>query len=264
MVSFTSISCTLLLLLPGRSGAFAPVLFSGTLRQPLSSPTTHTSNYERDSTTNLCAKKKGKGRKGGKGFGKAPPTPQTPPSTPDTGTPSNEELQTVGLSSITTDTSTPSPPQIKIDPNAPVEDRTQTILKERFGLRSFEEQQGDVRAAERKAETQKRMTKIRAMSDEEFDLFEVLPAWFTKGIDLFLKVGLTVTTVLFVLAGIGITIEAWAVSTKNVLPPAVDGFIVEVIEPNFTVGLGVLLAFSVSLGIFATAQLGSKGSQYRE
>ena len=108
------------------------------------------------------------------------------------------------------------------------------------------------------------MKKIKEMLDEEFDIFELLPPSLLKAIDLFLNTGLTVTTILFVLAGIGITIEAWAVSTKHSLPESVDGFIVNVIEPYFTIGLGVLLGFSISLGLFATAQLGSKNSSYRE
>ena len=72
------------------------------------------------------------------------------------------------------------------------------------------------------------------------------------------------TTVAFVLAGFGITAEAWSVATSNTLPDNVDQFIVNVIEPNFTYGLLVLLGFSVSLGIFATAQLGSGSSFYKE
>jgi len=39
---------------------------------------------------------------------------------------------------------------------------------------------------------------------------------------------------------------------------------VNTIEPNFTTGLFVLLGFSVGLGVFAAAQLGSQGAQYKE
>ena len=113
-------------------------------------------------------------------------------------------------------------------------------------------------------EQREKFQKIKQMKDEEFDIFMVLPPPLVKAIDLFLKTGLTITTVLFVLSGVGITAEAWSVATGNNLPENVDDFIVNVIEPNFTPGLLVLLAFSVSLGVFATAQLGSGSSTYKE
>lgn len=61
-----------------------------------------------------------------------------------------------------------------------------------------------------------------------------------------------------------ITVEAWSKTTKTALPESLDQFIVGTVEPNFTPGLLVLLGFSVSLGVFAAAQLGSQGAQYRE
>jgi len=242
------------MMLVGRSAAFAPGFLP-----------TNTFQQDIGVVTNLNAKKKGKG-KGGKGFSKAPPAPPKKVNTQPMD-PSSSSVATTnefaGLSSIE-DATDFTPPQIDIDPNLPVEERTETILKERFGLRSFEEQQGDVRDAERKAENSKRMKRIKEMSDEEFDLFEFLPPMLVKGIDLFLKGGLTITTLLFISAGIGITFEAWAVSTQNALPEWGTRLIEDVIEPNFTAGGLVLLGFSISLGIFATAQLGSKKSAYRE
>jgi ABC-type dipeptide/oligopeptide/nickel transport system permease component len=73
-----------------------------------------------------------------------------------------------------------------------------------------------------------------------------------------------VAGVLFVLSGIGITLEAWSKTTGSSIDPTLDKFIVEAIEPNFTTGLLILLGFSVSLGLFAAAQLGSAGAQYKE
>jgi len=266
MVSFTLIQSILLLLI-GRSGAFAPGLSSSRLQL---SPSR---NFQQDIVilTNLNAKKKGK--KGGKGFSKKQPAPvkkattQTIDSSSASESSGGGDLSTdnvfVGLSSIE-DATDYGRPEVDIDPNAPIEDRTNSILKEKYGLRSFEEQQGDVRAAERKAENSKRMKKIKEMTDEEFDLFEFLPPMLVKGIDIFLKGGLTVTTIAFILAGIGITFEAWAVATKNTLPEWGTRFIEDIIEPNFTAGGIILLLFSISLGIFATAQLGSKKSAYRE
>ena len=114
------------------------------------------------------------------------------------------------------------------------------------------------------AETSKKMAQIKQMKDEEFDIFMVIPPPVIKAVDAFLKIGLTITTAAFVLAGLGITAEAWSVATNNNLPEGIDKFIVNVVEPNFTTGLFVLLGFSISLGVFATAQLGSGSSIYKE
>lgn len=176
--------------------------------------------------------------------------------------PSDTERESFGLTSI--ESATASETQVSVDPNLPTDQRTKEILKQKYGLRTFEEQQGDIKAAERIAANSQRMSKIKNMKDDEFDIFMVIPPPIIKAIDLFLKTGLTITTILFVLAGVGICFEAWAVATNNVLPDNIDQFVVNVIEPNFTTGLLVLLGFSISLGIFASAQLGSDSSQYKE
>ncbi len=234
--------------------------------QPFNKPSL-TILQRQDVSTSLYAKKK-KGKKSGKGFGKQSATPPTAKSTPAESaftTSSGTDDVPAGFSSI--EATTPQSfarPQVDIDPNLSQEEKNKEILKQQFGLRSFEEKQGDIKAAEKMAEQRSRMQKIKQMEDEEFDIFMVLPPGLVKAIDLFLKTGLAVTTGLFILAGVGITAEAWSVATSNNLPENVDSFIVNVIEPNFTPGLFVLLAFSVSLGIFATAQLGSGSSTYKE
>lgn len=92
----------------------------------------------------------------------------------------------------------------------------------------------------------------------------MLPPSLIKGVDTVLKVGLGLCTLLFLLAGVFITIEAGSKSTGYALNEELDGFIVNVVEPNFTPLLGVLLAFSISLGLFSVGVGGSKGSVYRE
>ena len=220
-------------------------------------------HVRQSSSSALYAKKSS--AKGSKGFAKkAEPAMAAPEPTQQasTGVPSES---TLGFSSIEdASASSYSRPQMEVDPNLPTDKRTKEILSKQYGLRSYEEQQGNIREAERAAETQKRMQKIKVMEDDEFDIFMVIPPPIIKGVDAFLKVGLSVTTLLFVLAGLGICAEAWAVATKNTLPENIDTFIVSVIEPNFTYGLLVLLGFSISLGIFATAQLGSGSSMYKE
>mmetsp|Transcript_3639 Transcript_3639/g.5020 ORF Transcript_3639/g.5020 Transcript_3639/m.5020 type:complete len:274 (+) Transcript_3639:108-929(+) len=220
----------------------------------------------------LYAKKKN--TQTGKGFGKVsnPPQSTTPKKgeDPNAGTIFQQEFaseETSGLTSISSTSSQPLPSptaDLNLDPNLTTEERTKAILKQKYGLRTFEEQQGDIKAAQKIAENSKRMSKIKSMSDEEFDIFQVLPASLTRGIDAFLKIGLSISTVVFVLMGVGITAEAWSVATKKDLPENIDSFIVNNIEPNFTPMLFVLLGFSISLGIFATAQLGSASSQYKE
>jgi len=228
------------------------------------------------SVTSLLAKKKGSGG-GAKGFGKAPPAPApSPPATEQTAASvvaqstrnSGGGLQSIDGVSIT---GTTVPPPIDLDPSLTAEERAQKILREQYGLKPAAETAQDVAQARRemeKAGTLKKrrdkLDKYRQMKDEEFDIFEVIPAPLLQFIDVFLKGGLAVTTTLFVSAGIGITFEAWSKATGSELPEGWDEFIVNTIEPNFTTGLLVLLAFSISLGVFASAQLGSGSSVYSE
>lgn len=221
--------------------------------------------------------KKGKKSPKGKGFAKSPP--------PSTSTPSNDSEETTeptsafGLQSIDSAKSnsnaiTDSPAlnsklnkPIDIDENASAEERAEQILRQRFGMRSFEEDQYDIVKAQKIKEAKERTAKLKklaAIDDGSFDIFMVLPTGLVKFIDAFLKIGLGISVILFILAGVGITLEAYAASSGNPLPTDLDDFIVNVVEPNFTPGLLVLLGFSVSLGLFASAQLGSAASQYQE
>ena len=224
------------------------------------------------SPSSLNANKKKGGKSSGKGFGKAPEVksgmtkPSSKSSNENVYIPNySDEPVDSGLSSIETTTSTSfARPEAELDPNLSTDDRNKEILKQKFGLRSFEDRQVDAKEAERMAENKSRMQKIKQMKDDEFDIFMVVPPPVLRGIDVFLKGGLAICTILFIAAGFGITAEAWAVATGNMLPEDVDAFIVNVIEPNFTPGLLVLLGFSVSLGVFATAQMGSGSSTYKE
>ena len=150
------------------------------------------------------------------------------------------------------------------------DERSRTILRSKFGLKSYEEQQadlGDYRAlanAENKAKTRNKLRNIESLWPEDRDLLAVLPPSVIRGIDTMLKLGLGISTVLFLVAGIFITIEAGSKATGSPLPDGLEGWIVNVVEPNFTPGLGILLAFSVSLGIFSVSLGGSASSTYRE
>lgn len=154
----------------------------------------------------------------------------------------------------------------QIDDSVPVEDRTKSILRDQYGLRTREEQQEAERRQEQIKEQRKKLQEWKKMADEgqDFDLMRILPEPVLIAIDRFLKTGVVICTVLFVLAGVFITIEAYSKTTGNPLPEDLDSFITNTVEPNFTPGLLVLLGFSVSLGAFAAAQLSSASSNYRE
>jgi hypothetical protein len=152
-----------------------------------------------------------------------------------------------------------------VDESIPVEERTSQLLRDKYGLRTLKEQQEEFKRNEQIKAQRKKLADWKKMADEgdDFDIMKVLPGPVLLGIDTFLKIGLGVCGTLFVLAGMGITIEAWSKTTHSEIPQALDQFIVTVIEPNFTTGLIVLLGFSISLGLFATAQLSSASSTYR-
>lgn len=147
-----------------------------------------------------------------------------------------------------------------------IEDRTGEILREKYGLRTREEQEAAEAKKKQMQEQRQKLNEWNRLADEgeDFDLLEIIPDPVLIFIDKFLKVGVTVSTILFVLAGIAITIEAGSKATENPLPPEVDAFVANVVEPYFTPGLGVLLSFSVGLGLFASLQLNSAASTYRE
>jgi hypothetical protein len=212
----------------------------------------------------LDAKKKsGGGVK--KGFGKAPvqenPKPQAAaPSAPapaSVASGENDFLQSVSGGSVA---------KPKIDESVPVGERTASLLRDKYGLRTMEEQQEEEKKQAKVKSQQKKVEEWTKKADAggDFDIMQALPANVLVGIDYFLKAGTAICTVLFVLAGVGITFEAWSKASSSPLPDDIDAFIVNTIEPNFTPGLFVLLGFSVSLGAFAAAQISSASATYRE
>lgn len=220
----------------------------------------------------VLSAKKNKNKGANKGFAKTvDPVEDDYEEEEDASTTQDSSSSFSGLESINNNNKLDTPvvvdADVDVDPNAPTQDRTEQILRQRFGLKSYEEQQGDLKASEKRREARERkaqLEKLAAIDDGSFDIFAVLPPPLINALDVFLKAGLTISTILFVLAGIGITFEAYASATGKPLPENMDAFIVNTIEPNFTPGLLVLLAFSVSLGVFAAAQLGSASSKYQE
>ena len=235
------------------------------------------------------AKKKEKKKRGGSasggGFGRVAPSPppSSPPAPPTAAaavrgeggglsSPSSRPLRSVDdLPPSSSSRSAPasSSPEVDLEGLSP-EEKSRAILRSRFGLKSYEEQQadlGDYRAiadAERKRDRRDKLRNVEALWPEDRDLLAVLPSPVIRGVDAFLKLGLGVCTVLFIAAGIFITIEAGSKALERPLPDGLEAWIVQVVEPNFTPGLGVLLAFSVSLGLFSVGLGGSASSTYRE
>mmetsp|Transcript_14572 Transcript_14572/g.35427 ORF Transcript_14572/g.35427 Transcript_14572/m.35427 type:complete len:275 (-) Transcript_14572:1536-2360(-) len=219
-------------------------------------------------------------KKGGKGFAKEsdlpPPSPQQKKKNFDqddmmVASTTATSPSSTGLTSIPGGSDARPGMQQQPSANAAggaesVEDRNASILREKYGLRTREEQQAELKKQEAAKEQQQKLDEWRRLADkgEDFDLIKILPDPLLVFIDRFLKGGVAVCTVLFISAGLAITVEAGSKATKNPLPPNVDDFISNVVEPNFTPGLLVLLGFSVSLGAFAALQLSSSTSSYRE
>lgn len=226
----------------------------------------------------LFAEKNDRMKSSGEGFGKSSSSSsntRAPLRSVDTSTSTQQQQQLPDLSPS-------SPPSANANNNNNIdnliddpnllspEERSQTILRQKFGLKSYEEQQadlGDYRAllnAEQKKERRNKLRNLDQVWPEDKDFLAVLPPSLIKGIDTFLKIGLGISTVAFIAAGIFITIEAGSKATGSPLPEGLETFVVNVVEPNFTPGLGVLLAFSVTLGLFSVALGGSASSTYRE
>jgi hypothetical protein len=199
----------------------------------------------------------------GKGFGQV--EQQTPPKkakpTSATTDPPPPYKEPTYLQSVTPEEATKK----VVDTSLTPEERTAKILREKYGMKTFEEQQLNAKQLAAYREEQKRFQQLKKqVENEKVDLMTLLPGPLILGINRFLQTGLAISGTLFILAGIGITLEAWSKTSGTALPESLDTFIVQTIEPNFTYGLFVLLGFSVSLGVFAAMQLGSQGATYRE
>jgi hypothetical protein len=146
------------------------------------------------------------------------------------------------------------------------EERAKLLLREKYGMKSMEEQQIDVKQAEQVKAQRLRIAELKkkAANNEEFDFISMIPPPLLQGLDVFLKAGVVLSGMAFILAGIGITAEAWSKASNQPLPQDIDNFIVTMVEPNFTPGLLVVLAFSVSLGVLSALTLSSGGATYRE
>ena len=231
-----------------------------------------TTTFQAPPLTALQAKKK-KGQQAGKGFGKEPPKPA--PSSGSNSNPANEMATTTTaptsggsfLQSVEGGGSDAIPTIEAVaasssDPALPPEERAKKVLREQYGMRTLQEQ----RTEDSIQENRRKLDELKKLAEkgEDFDIMAMVPAPILKGIDTFLKLGVGVCTILFVTAGLGITLEAWSKTSNSPLPDNIDDFIVNVVEPNFTYGLFVLLGFCVGLGGFLCLHLSSGSATYKE
>jgi hypothetical protein len=209
--------------------------------------------------------------KAGKGFGKPKEQPELKPKESSVSAPSTPSASVTAeepfLKSVAPSPSTSTTAASNAMPdNLPPEERTKLILRQQYGLKPVEEQEEDARKLEALNERRRKQQEWqqKAAAEPDFDIMTALPAPVLVAIDRFLKGGVVVCGTLFILAGLFITVEAWSKTSGQPLPADLDAFIVNTVEPNFTPGLLVLLSFSVGLGLFAAAQLGSSGASYKE
>ncbi|GAX10953.1 hypothetical protein FisN_2Lh483 [Fistulifera solaris] len=214
----------------------------------------------------LFAQKK-RSQSEGKGFGKSGPSKSDKKSSDSA--PASEDRPIAAtkpfLQSVESGSSN-AIPVLEDDASLSPDQQAERILRDKYGMKTLEEQQLTQKQMENINEQRRKLQEMKRKAElnEEIDFIAMIPGPVQIAIDRFLKIGLGISGILFLAAGMAITVEAWSKTTKNELPEALDQFIVGTVEPNFTTGLLVLLGFSVSLGVFAAAQLGSQGAQYRE
>jgi len=237
--------------------------------------TTKVININRSSSSFLLAKKRKNSNQAGRGFGKQPEIVEKTESTSSLRSPPSQQQSSSSSAPFTSvDGGSGAIPKFAMEESTTtsaaksenVEDRTGNILRGKYGLRTREEQEAEELKQKQVEEQRKKINKWKQLADEgqDFDLLQILPDPVLIFIDRFLKFGLTVSTILFIFAGMAITVEAGSKALSSPLPIEVDNFITNIVEPNFTPGLGVLLSFSVGLGLFASLQLNSAASTYRE
>ena len=213
----------------------------------------------------LAAKKNKKKASSGKGFGQA--KEEEPATTTSVTNTVSEPPASASVSDQASSAFLQSVEGGSTDkPELAPEDRAKQLLREKYGMKTLEEERLEEKQREQLIAQRKKLAELKAKADagEDIDLIALIPGNVLQGIYFVLKLGIGITGTAFLLSGVGITIEAWSKASQSPLPENVDSFIVNVIEPYFTAELLVLLGFSISLGVLAALQLGSKSAVYRE
>jgi len=192
---------------------------------------------------------------GGRGFGKAPKAeaPVLPKAALNSPTLSSSVDETEILASSVAGSAAPN------SDGRAVEERQAEILR-KFGLGKIEE---------RKSPSDQLVPGLDVNlptgafdADGDLNLLAFIPIELQGSIESFLYFTTGTLLVAFLLAGVAITWDAYAVSTKGSLPESLADLIQNVIEPNFTLAGVLFLASSSSLGIFKLAQFSNPGVQF--
>lgn len=92
-----------------------------------------------------------------------------------------------------------------------------------------------------------------------------IPDSVQERVDGFLITGTFIALFVVVSCGIGISLGAFRVVFPTiVIPPEVENFSMNILDPAFTPSVLVFFAFSITLGVFKYAQISSDRTVYRE
>ncbi|CAM9203363.1 unnamed protein product [Scytosiphon promiscuus] len=116
---------------------------------------------------------------------------------------------------------------------------------------------GEVRA-EKAAEEEK------SVAEQITSIFDLIPAETQLVMERVFIAGFALCLVFLVGCGCAIGVEAYFLSTAGKLPPDLDNFIVNRLEPLFTPSLGATFLFSSCLGVLKLGQMGQESVVYRE
>lgn len=150
------------------------------------------------------------------------------------------------------------------------QEREEAILR-KMGLEKFEERKSKPKKT-RKKDGSEDLSVVPGMNlpngafdaGGNFQPLAFIPIEAQAGIESFLYLSTGSLLLLFVLAGIAITYDAFMISTKAAEPEFVAKIMHDVVGPNFTyLGL-VFLASSATLGLFKVAQFSNPDVMYSE
>ncbi|CAN0098312.1 unnamed protein product [Pylaiella littoralis] len=116
---------------------------------------------------------------------------------------------------------------------------------------------GEIRAAKAKEVDQSAAPKITSF-------FELIPPETQLVLERVFIAGFLGCLLFLVACGCAIGVEAYFLSTSGKLPPDLDQFIVQTMEPLFTPSLALTFLFSSCLGVLKLGQMGQESVVYRE
>eukprot|EP00752_Nemacystus_decipiens_P005577 g5046.t1 len=121
---------------------------------------------------------------------------------------------------------------------------------------------GEVRAEKAKALEEEKNKK--SVGQQITSIFDLIPAETQLLMERVFIAGFALCLVFLVFCGCAIGVEAYFLSTQGKLPPDLDEFIVQKLEPLFTPSLGLTFLFSSCLGVLKLGQMGQESVVYRE